>query len=221
MCGYLRDGPLRPVWLFHLLWSLSSTTRFCLQNCCPLDVFLFFAPFSASCRKSQEISSFWDTTKKTPVWHQQSNFFLILTFWPHLHAFIFALTSWCTGLPNKVLTASMCLVLSGPRYQLHLNVHNSGLYISNILINRFTYSLCNFETFSAKLQVLYTSDDYTGLLLLTVISICTSSFHSCTTAASRPNFHRVLKLRQGVFPQFHIKGTIHADDLPIFFFFFF
>ena len=28
--------------LLALLWSLSSTTRFCSQNCCSLDVFLFF-----------------------------------------------------------------------------------------------------------------------------------------------------------------------------------
>ena len=49
-----------------LLWPLSLTRHFCLQNCSSLDAFFFFfAQFSASSRdccvwKFQEICSFWD-----------------------------------------------------------------------------------------------------------------------------------------------------------------
>ena len=89
-----------------LLWPLSLTKYFCPQNCCSLDVFLFFsAPFSANSRpcyvwESPEISSFWDT--QTPLRHQQS--FHSQTYFDHI-SFPFWHLVWKTAEPVECLNA--------------------------------------------------------------------------------------------------------------------
>ncbi len=110
MCCVFRDAPLhtsvvmsallsycclyqlKPVWPFSSdLWNFRP------QNCCLLDIFSFFGPFSVNPRdvelyvkKSQEISIFWNTQDE-PIWHQHAWF-------------------WCSvfGL-QLVLTISVCL----------------------------------------------------------------------------------------------------------------
>ena len=111
-----------------LLWPLTLTTRFCSQNCCSLH----HSPqkLETVVRESPWRSAVSEIFKPPCLariiipWSKslRSHFFTILTFglknswtsWPCMCVFmillaatwladsIFALTSWCTGLPNKV-----------------------------------------------------------------------------------------------------------------------